>query len=511
MANAFASFFSSVYVASTHVSAPPTNAPECSPPLTFELSEVFSKLQTLPSKASVTPDNFPPIFFRNLSDVLAEPLAILFTRSLAEREVPNAFREALVTPIHKKGARKLLNNYRPVAQLSIMCIVMEKIVVDYLVQFLTISGQLDPEQHGFCKGKSTETQLLEATQDWGLALARKRSTHVVYFDFSKAFDKVDHGLLLNKMLTLGIRESVVEWCGSYLTDRCFSVRVQNSSSPFLSCASGVPQGSVLGPILWSIFILDIKEGLPPAVSYKLYADDLKIYLEVTDDTSCATLQAAVNAVQSWASENGMLISTEKCAVLKTRPHHFTYTLQGDPLPEVLCMRDLGVMISADLRFREHVTHVAKASSVLCNLVLRCFVIQRVEHYVQLYKALVEPKLLYCAPVWSPSLSGDMMILERVRTRYIRLVAYRCGVDREVISRALTPVTELHRRADERAFMRTLRSENRDHFFDVSGNNLRSHYYVRAKAIAPTNIVNNLFSWRVVRKERSFILNKAFLN
>lgn len=461
-------------------------------------------MKGLKPKCSITPDGLPPILFKKLASVLCVPISMIFTRSLAESEVPDEFRQTIVTPIFKKGNRKLVNNYRPVAQGTVMCLLMEKLVIEYLEQFLRGTNQLDSHQHGFCKGRSTETQLLEVIQDWGEARARRRQIHCIYFDFSKAFDKVDHIRLLSKLRVLGIRSSVVGWCEAYLRSRNFVVKVDNSFSTSSPCPSGVPQGSALGPLLWTLYVLDIKDKIPVGVTYKLYADDLKIYVDVSDsqDDKCILLQKAADCVSDWAAENGMEISTPKCAVLKTGATGVDYRLNGLLIPEVSAMRDLGVLVSSDLKFRQHIAQVASSSAVICNLSLRSFAIKRPEYYEHLYNNLISPKLTYCSVIWTPSTVTDMTLLEKMRNRFVRMVAERCNVPRESIK--IPTVQDLHRQCDERALKRIMKSPDTIvKFFNVNVNNRRSGLHLKTKCIPPVNTVNNLYSWRVVRQMHSF--------
>jgi len=473
-----------------------------SPPLVFSAALVECKLSSLKPKASITPDGLPPILFKRLAGVLSEPLSLLFTRSLAEGEVPTAFRLSVVTPVFKKGDRKKPSNYRPVSQGSVMCLVMEKLIVDYLNGFLRSTSRLDPNQHGFTRGRSTCTQLLGVIQDWGEARARGQKVHCIYFDFSRAFDKVDHDLLILKLTSLGVRDTVVKWCKAYLRDRQFAVKVGNSFSSSSPCPSGVPQGSAAGPLFWAIYVLDIKDYIPEGVTYKLYADDLKIYVNVDSVGRCDLLQTAIDGVARWSIENGMEISVPKCACLKVGRGDFVYTLNGEIIPEVRTVRDLGVLVSNDLKFREHVAQVSRSASVICNLALRSFIVNKPEFYIKIYNALIIPKLLYCSAIWSPSLACDIELLEKVRGRFVRLVSERCVTDRESI--VIPSVMDIHREADLNAVKRIFSSGEQGHFFNIVNNNLRGGPSIRSKCVAPTNIVNNLFSWRVISQDRPFI-------
>lgn len=368
----------------------------------FSPDIVLIKLKRLKSKLSHTPDHLPPIIFKELSDVLAEPLSLLFTRSFEEGEVPSIFRESIVNPIHKKGARSLAENYRPIAQESIICLIMESIIADAIFNYLSVAGLLDPSQHGFTKGKSTATQLLEAAHDWALAKNHRNPLHCVYFDFSRAFDRVDHDLLMAKMASLGIGPRLIRWCRAYLTDRSFKVKVGNSISTSAYAPSGVPQGSCIGPLLYAIFCQDLKrlfDGVP--IQYKVYADDLKIYMEIKKPMDRHTLQEAINLVSLWATVNKMVLSTPKCALIKTMPDDHIYLLDGAQIPCVQYYKDLGIIFDRELKFRQHIVESAQMTSRMCNLLMRSFIVSVPEFYIKLYNTIIVPKWLYCSQVWAP--------------------------------------------------------------------------------------------------------------
>ena len=260
-ANTLLSHFASVFL---ETSASPDPDPQPRLPLTtvarplndiiFSPEVVYKKLTALKKKHSLTPDDIPPLVYKRLAPLLAEPLSILFTRSFEDGRVPNYFRQSIVTPVYEnKGSKSDPKNYRRIAQASIPCLIMEGIIADRANDFLMANGQHDPNQHGFIRGRSTRTQLSEVAHFWALSKNQRIPVHCVYFDFSSAFDVCDHDILLRKMASLGLGDRVVTWCRSCLSDRSFCVRVNDSFSPPAPAPKGVPQGSRLGPLLWSIF------------------------------------------------------------------------------------------------------------------------------------------------------------------------------------------------------------------------------------------------------------------
>lgn len=469
--------------------------------VSFDCALVYSKLKQLKKAVSRTPDNIPQVLFKELARELAEPLSLIFTRSFEDGEVPELFKQTIVTPVFKKGSRSLVENYRPIALSSVACLVMEKIIVDSVYKFLLTNNLLDSEQHGFTRGRSTGTQLLEVAHEFALARNRKRPLHMVYFDFSRAFDRVDHEILLQKMAALGMGPKILKWCRSYLTGRTFRVKVGETLSQHGNCTSGVPQGSCLGPLLFTMFVQDLKHVLGnSSVRYKVYADDLKIFSEVVDNDSSREIQVAIDSIVSWSLTNGMEISLKKCAVLKTVPDSTIYTLNGFALNQVNTYRDLGVTFDCELKFREHITCIAQASSRLCNMILRCFIIEDFNHYIKLYKAIVVPKLTYCIHVWSPFYKKDLTLLQRVQDRFVKRVSNRCGLEMSHVN--LPSIRVYQEQADYRALRFLSRAKALDKYFVLRRNVLRSGVTVSPPEVATLNVVNNAFAWRVCRRVHS---------
>lgn len=400
-----------------------------------------------------------------------------------------------MTPVFKKGNKSVIDNYRPVAQSSIPCIVFEKLLADHIMCHLKRHSLLDPNQHGFTGGRSTSTQMVEMTHEWATFLNDKDDFVCVYFDFSKAFDKVNHGLLIEKMTALGIDSKTINWVKSYLSDRTFLVKVGKSLSPEFKCTSGVPQGSVLGPLLFLIFVLDLPKSLPSCVSYKFYADDLKLYTRYTDSGK-VDLQRGIDEVALWCNLNGMHISESKCAVMSSCELNHQFTLSGKPLPVVSKYRDLGVIINPRLDFHEHIASVILSASRITNTIFRCFIVKQPEFYLKLYVSLVIPKLLYCCEVWRPYRKCDVTSIESLQSKFLRRVSLRCGVPRE--SLCLPNISDLFKKADLSMYKRLSKLESFNDIFDINVNNLRSNFNVRTKKVARNDKVNNMFAWRLCR-------------
>lgn len=191
--------------------------------IVFDALTVAHKLRSVEPKLCQTPDDLPPIIFSKLAEELAEPLALIFTRSFEDAETPALFKSSIVTPVFNKGSRQLASNYRPVGQTSVACLTMESIRNDRIQSHLESQKLTDPFQHGFTKRRSTATQLLDVSQFLALSKNRNIPGHIVYFDFSRAFDSMDFGLLFEKMRALGLGDRITKWLRSYLSGRDFRV------------------------------------------------------------------------------------------------------------------------------------------------------------------------------------------------------------------------------------------------------------------------------------------------
>lgn len=223
---------------------------------------------------------------------------------------------------------------------------------------------------------------------------------------------------------------------------------------------------------------------------------IKLYRAIGQSDDCLLLQSAATTVADWAAANHLTLSESKCLVLKTKEHPFVYTLNNVSLADEKLVRDLGVTMDPSLRFSAHVVNICKSASNTCNLILRTFISRKTEFYLELYRALVLSRLLYCSEVWSPATKGDIRRLERLQSRFLHHVARRCRLDQVPV---LPSIQEEHERADARTFRQLIRSPSAQLFFRVAPDNRRSGVRYLTKCIAKTNTVNNFFAWRVTRR------------
>jgi len=288
--------------------------------------------------------------------------------------------------------------------------------------FLKNRRIISPNQHGFLKLRSTFSALYQYSFDCAAALEKGISISSCLFDFQKAYDSVSHALLLQKLKQIGISGSLFKFFASFLENRTFQVRIGSSLSKSLVAPSGVPQGSVLAPLLFNIFLNDIFDALPEGVKASAYADDLKIWT-----TSPATLQKGIDSVIKWSEEWKLPINREKTQIhfIGKRPQ-FTFTIEGEPLTIQSAIRDLGVHYDNKLSFHDHIDQKYGAAMRIINLIFRAFSTLKASTYLRLYKAFVLPILEYLSPIWNPSDIGSIQKLESIQRKFTKRLFYRVG-------------------------------------------------------------------------------------
>ena len=382
-------------------------------------------LKLKPNKAA-GPDNISPRILRELADVLADPLCIIFRKSLAEGCVPSDWRHANVAPIYKKGEKYDPANYRPVSLTCIISKVMEHIICSSIMHHAKNFDLLYKLQHGFRDQRSCETQLIEFIQDASTNMQDGTQTDVCVLDFSKAFDKVGHQRLVEKLKWYGIGGRTNRWIQSFLSDRTQAVVVEGVTSDSAPVLSGVPQGSVLGPCLFLYYINDIAEGLES--STRLFADDTMIYLTVKNENDAQILQNDLARLEKWEAEWTMEFHPKKCEVIsitrKRNPIMYPYKLHGHQLQHVKVIKYLGVSISQDLRWDAHVNNTVSKANRTLGFLRRNLSVGNTKIKQQAYMSLVRPGLEYASTVWNPYTETLKNKLEMVQRRAARFVLHR---------------------------------------------------------------------------------------
>ena len=390
-------------------------------PLVVTPELVAKKIKAMKDNKSPGVDGIPPKLLMETVEQISIPLARVFNLSLKEGVVPFEWKEANIIPLFKKGSRNKSENYRPVSLTSVICKLLERLIKDHMVDFLVKHKLLNSSQHGFLKARSCLTNMLcflEETTKW---IDVGSPVDIIYLDFQKAFDKVPHQRLLLKLKSHGIGDSITDWIEHWLTDRRQRVVVDGEVSNWKSVLSGVPQGSVLGPILFLIYINDLDDSITSNVLK--FADDTKLFRKVNTDGDKQHLQNDLDRLMKWSEKWQMLFNLGKCKCLHTGHGNLdvNYKMGDTVLGTTVKEKDLGVTISADMKVSEQCGIAASKGNQILGLIRRNITYKGKKLIIPLYKAIVRPHLEYCIQAWRPYRKKDIDTLERIQRRATKMI------------------------------------------------------------------------------------------
>ena len=476
--------------------------------LTIEITseQVKEKLENLNPNKSPGHDGWHPYFLRELSEVLCRPLTILFQKSLKEG-AHESWRKAIVTAIFKKGKKTDSSNYRPVSLTSVISKLVESIIRDAIVQHLMNNNLITDDQHGFVPGRNCITQLLICIEEWTKRLEHNRAFDVIYTDFSKAFDSVPHERLFVKLQAIGIRGEVLRWIKSFLRGRTQCVNVDGARSTWRDVLSGIPQGSVIGPILFVIFINDMPSHVKHNLC-KLFADDCKLYGDVKAQEE-NTVQLDLYNFENWSNSWQQPFNAKKCKAMHfgTSNPRFSYQLNGHTLEEIDSEKDLGVMIDDKLKFHKQTAAATKKANQILGVVKRSYKTRDRQTIATLYKSMVRPHLEYGNVIWGPFYAQDKKDVESVQRRATKLIPELKDMDYLDRLRALDiPTLEYRRNRGDmiqcyKIFNGIVRMNVNEMFTIIPPATTRSHTFghdqriLRQRATHRTRV--NVFSNRVI--------------
>ena len=393
------------------------------PTITSEM--VRKKVEKLDPSKSFGPDEIHPQMLKELAAYISEPLALIMNKTLDEGYLPDEWKLANVTPIYKnKGAQNLAVNYRPVSLTSIVCKLMESFLRSHIMSHLMSEDLLSNRQYGFIEKRSTVTQLLHYLDKCCESISEGNVVDSIYFDFEKAFDTVPHRRLLKKLQCYGIKGAVLDWITDFLKDRKQTVRVNGAESFLQNVISGIPQGSVLGPLLFVVYINDLPDEVMSDIF--LFADDTKIFKEVTSVHDSLIIQADIDTLEQWSQKWLLRFHPDKCHVLTLGKfsnivHAHGYALNGKELEHVFVEKDLGVLVDAELTFADHISEKVNKANSMLGVIKRSFACLSPSTLRVLYTTFVRPHLEFAQSVWSPRLRKYVNLLEGVQRRATRLV------------------------------------------------------------------------------------------
>ena len=428
--NAFASSFKSVY----RDGGSPVVSDELScltyvPVPSVTESELIQHMKTIGSSMTAGNDLVPAFLIHDCRQVFAGPLVHIITLCLEQFTFPTAWKTARITPVFKKGDRAQISNYRPISILSNLSKICEKVLFSGI--YGAVKSFLSPHQHGFVRGRSTTTNLCCFTQYVSEALDGGRQVDAVYTDFSRAFDCIDHSILLSKLSGFGFSPGLVRLLQSYLTDRKSYVYYNGFASMEFVVRSGVPQGSNLGPLLFNLFINDLITSLTCPVL--AYADDLKLFSTICDEEDVETLQSNVNTIVTWCDLFHLRLNVGKCFVVtfsrSSSPIINQYSVESTMLRREEFAQDLGVAFDGKLSFVKHMENTCSAAFKMMGFIMRT--VQQftdVRALKVLFNAFVLSRLEYASVVWHPFYISHQLMMERVQRRFLKYLSYK--LDRE---------------------------------------------------------------------------------
>ena len=386
----------------------------------IELTEedIGNAIDDLKAISASGPDGVPASLLKICKDSITFPLMLLGNKSLETGEIPAALKFGRIIPIYKGGDKCSPANYRPVALTSHIIKIIEKVIVKRLVKYMNEANLFNPHQHGFRKNRSCLSQLLEHYQVILRGLEDGNEVSVIYLDFCKAFDKVDHKIVQLKLQGLGISGNLLMWIASFLLGRRQIVTVDGQDSTEVSVRSGVPQGSVLGPLIFLILISDIDVDLKYAKASS-FADDTRI-VAVENSTSQRVVQEELSHVYDWARDNKMTFNDSKFEHLHYRvqnqilnDNHY-YTEVGSLIEKGAVVKDLGVIMDSEANFEAHIQTMISKARRQAGWILRTFRTRDQVSMLTLYRATVIPILEYCSQLWCPCKVGQIRDIESVQ-------------------------------------------------------------------------------------------------
>lgn len=395
----------------------------------FDSVNLFRIIQSWPNSSSLTPDLLPTTFVKKIAPAVVQPLSYLYNQSLMWGEVPRKWKHSFVTPLLKRKPASDAGNYRPVSITSFFCRIFEKVLKDHIMCHLRRNSAIPRSQHGFMPGRSVESNMLESLNDWTEIMDNKKACDVMYFDFSKAFDRVSHAKLVYKVAKLGVHPVICRWLKSFLEGRTFQVKIGESFSSSRVVRSGVPQGGVLSPLLFIIYTSDIPALLDGnGVVVKQFADDLKLYKEVVTQQDRAALQFGSDLLYNWSLQWQLPLAPEKtvCMRLGKSDVPCEYTVGEHCISKVTSVRDLGFHYNDKLDFAEHCGLISRSALGKTYQIFKALSTRNKDVLLKAYKTYVRPIVESATTVFAPHKKKYIVQIEKVQNNFTRKLLLRTG-------------------------------------------------------------------------------------
>ena len=403
-AEIFSKFFASVWTEEPPGPVPTISDKEIKYAIgDIEITEkkVLDKLLELKPNKTPGPDEVHPMILKNLANELVKPIKAMYKESIRSCKLAKSWKVSDICVVFKKGLKSIAGNYRPISLTSVLCKILESLIREWLIEH----SLFNDKQYGFIGGRSAILQLLRVLDEWTEALDKGNKIDAIYMDYMKAFDTVPHRRLMSKVKAYGFPNYIVDWLEDFLIGRRQTVRINGESADEKEIKSGIPQGSVLGPLLFLLYVNDIPE-IVLSMLY-LFADDNKVWKEITCKKDKEILQHDLDKIYQWSKIWLMNIHPEKSAHIHIGQEmdipQFEYTIGPMIVNYSTAEKDLGVTIDNNLNFGEHIIDKITKANKMAGWIRRSFQYMNKDIFVLLYKSLVRTHLEYAACVWSPYL------------------------------------------------------------------------------------------------------------
>ena len=396
---------------------------------TPSIGRVHKLLTKIDEKKSVGLDKIPSKLLKIAADIIAPSLTAILTASINTGIFPNEWKESMVSPVYKSGARNDPSNYRPISVIPVIAKIFERIVYDQLYEYLNNYNLLTTCQSGFRSLHSTLTALLEVTNSWSVNIDNGLINGVVFIDLKKAFDTIDHNIILKKLRNYGVDLNSLKWFESYLTNRTKKCRVNDHLSSTNPVTCGVPQGSNLGPLLFLIYINDLPNCLKCATP-RIFADDTSIsYVANSMDELQSVVNSELENLHKWLNTNKLSLNIAKTEFMiigsrqrvSAMDDRITVEINDCEVEEVDSVKSLGVYIDKHLNWSAHIEKISKKIASAIGALKRIRPYVTTDAAVCVYRALIQPHFDYCCSVWDGLGQTLSCKIQKLQDRAARIV------------------------------------------------------------------------------------------
>lgn len=477
----------------------------------LDANELLELMKGLDVGKAMGPDGVSGWVLKECAEELLKPIYEIVKCSLDSGKVPTDWKRANIVPIYKGGNKEEPLNYRPVSLTSILCKMCERVIKRRWIKVLEENRLLSPTQFGFREGSSTVTNLI-SFYDRVTEILQERDGWVdcVYLDIKKAFDRVPHERLMWKLENYGgVKGKTLEWMRDYLQGRQMRTMIRNKFSTWKRVTSGVPQGAVLAPIMFLVYINDMGEGINSYMN--MFADDAKMMRHIKSEQNCRELQRDLDKIKQWSEKWKLDFNTKKCHVIemgtsKNRPH-WQYKLGDDIIEKSKKEKDLGIIINEDLSPESHINKIVGETYGLLNRIKIAFNYLDAEMLAKIIKVMIRPRLEYAATVWSPHHKKHINKLEKVQRAATRMIPELRGLNYEerLISLKLTTLEKRRERGDMIMMYkctREIEKIDRENFIIRDEGRTRGHSYKVKKGRCMGDVRKYGFPYRSIDKWNS---------